>query len=131
MPATRTHRSMHHPRRRNVTTSLAGLKTGTYAKISSKMVSPRDTALERRRRRSSSWNLDRLPCHHRIVTVREKKTQKNPATPSNGVRFCLQCILRLNLLIKNEENQTVAKRSRKTRQLQLEPDKNMPRGDTF
>ena len=46
--------SMHHPRRRNVTTSLAGLKkTVTYAKISPKMVNPRDIAGERRRRRRS------------------------------------------------------------------------------
>ena len=35
---------MHHPRRRNVTTSVVGLKTVTYAKISSKMVNPRDLA---------------------------------------------------------------------------------------
>ena len=30
------------PRRRNVTTSMVGLKTVTYAKISPKMVNPRD-----------------------------------------------------------------------------------------
>ena len=33
--------SMHHPRRRNVT-SMSGLKTVTYAKIPPKMVNPRD-----------------------------------------------------------------------------------------
>ena len=42
--------SMHHPRRRNVTTSMVGLKTVTYAKISPKMVNPRNTAGEHRRR---------------------------------------------------------------------------------
>ena len=41
--------SMHHPQRRNVTTSMVGLKTVTYAKIPSKMVNPRDLAGERRR----------------------------------------------------------------------------------
>ena len=43
--------SMHHPRRRNVTTSMVGLKTVAYAEISPKMVNPRDIAGERRRRR--------------------------------------------------------------------------------
>ena len=43
--------SMHHPQRQNVTTSIAGLKTVTYAKISPTMVNPRDIAGERRRRR--------------------------------------------------------------------------------
>ena len=43
---------MHHPRRWNVTTSMIGLKkSATYAKISPKMVNPRDLAGERRRRR--------------------------------------------------------------------------------
>ena len=36
--------SMHHPRRWNVTTSMVGLKTIPYAKISQKMVKPRDIA---------------------------------------------------------------------------------------
>ena len=35
--------SKHHPRRRKVTTSMAGLKMVTYIKISPKMVNPRDT----------------------------------------------------------------------------------------
>ena len=43
--------SIHHPRRRNVTTSMIGIKTVTYAKISPKMVNPRDIAGARRRRR--------------------------------------------------------------------------------
>ena len=44
--------SMHHPRIRNVTISMAGFKKKvTYAKISPKMVNPRDIAGERRRRR--------------------------------------------------------------------------------
>ena len=42
--------STHHPRRRNATTLMVGLKkTVTQAKISSKMVNPRDIAGERRR----------------------------------------------------------------------------------
>ena len=36
--------SMHHPRIRKVTTSMVGLKTVTEAKISPKMVKPRDIA---------------------------------------------------------------------------------------
>ena len=36
--------SMHHPWRRNVTTSMVGLKMVTSAKISPKTVNPRDTA---------------------------------------------------------------------------------------
>ena len=40
-----------HSRRRNVTTSMVGLKTVTYAKISPKVVNPRDLAGERRRKR--------------------------------------------------------------------------------
>ena len=43
--------SMCHPRRRNVTTSMVGLKTATHAKISPKMMNPRDLAGERRRRK--------------------------------------------------------------------------------
>ena len=43
--------SMHHLRRRNVTTSVVGLKTATYAKISPKMVNPRNIAGKHRRRR--------------------------------------------------------------------------------
>ena len=43
--------SMHHPWRWNVTTSMVGLKTVTYAYISPKMVNPRDIAGECRRRR--------------------------------------------------------------------------------
>ena len=35
---------MYNPRKRNVTTSMAGLKTVTYAKISPKTVNPRDIA---------------------------------------------------------------------------------------
>ena len=43
-------------RRWNVTTSMVGLKRSTYAKISPKMVNPRDTAGEhRRRRRIFEW----------------------------------------------------------------------------
>ena len=34
--------NMHHPRRRNMATSMVGLKTVTYAKISPKMANPRD-----------------------------------------------------------------------------------------
>ena len=37
-------RSMSHPRTRNVTTSIVEIKTVTYAKISPKMVNPRDLA---------------------------------------------------------------------------------------
>ena len=44
MPATKITSSMHHPHRRNVTTSMVGLKTVTYTKISPKMVKPRDIA---------------------------------------------------------------------------------------
>ena len=33
--------SMHSPRRQNVTTSVAGLKTDTHAKIPPKLVNPR------------------------------------------------------------------------------------------
>ena len=36
--------SIHHPQRRNVTTPMAGLKKVTYAKISPKIVNPRDIA---------------------------------------------------------------------------------------
>ena len=36
--------SMHHPQRRNVTIAMVGLKTVTCAKISPKMVNPRDVA---------------------------------------------------------------------------------------
>ena len=43
--------SMHHTQRRNVATSMVGLKMVTYAKISPKMVNPRDIAGEHRRRR--------------------------------------------------------------------------------
>ena len=43
--------SMHRPWRRNVTTSVVGLKTVTYIKISPKMVNPRDSAGEFRRKR--------------------------------------------------------------------------------
>ena len=42
--------SIHHPRRRNMTTSMVGLKTVTYAEVSPKMVNPREIAGERRRR---------------------------------------------------------------------------------
>ena len=42
---------MHHSRRWNVTTSMAGLKTVTYAQISPEMVNPRDLSAERRGRR--------------------------------------------------------------------------------
>ena len=41
--------SMHHPRRQNVTTSVVGLKTVTFTKISPKLVNPRDIARNRRR----------------------------------------------------------------------------------
>ena len=40
-----------YPRRQNVTTSMVGLEMVTYAKISPKMVKPRDIAGECRRRR--------------------------------------------------------------------------------
>ena len=36
--------SVLHPRRRNVTTSMVGFKTVTCAKMSPKMVNPRDSA---------------------------------------------------------------------------------------
>ena len=36
--------SMHHPQRRNVTISMVASKTVTYAKISPKLVNPRDIA---------------------------------------------------------------------------------------
>ena len=42
---------MHHPWRRNVTTSMVRLKMVTYAIISPTVVNPRDTAGECRRRR--------------------------------------------------------------------------------
>ena len=43
MPAAKAHPAMHHPRRRNGTTSMVGFKkTVTYAKISPKRVNPRD-----------------------------------------------------------------------------------------
>ena len=50
MPVTKITPNMHRPRRRNVTTLMVGLKTVTYAKISAKMVNPRDIAGVRRRR---------------------------------------------------------------------------------
>ena len=43
---------MYHPRRRTVTTSIVGLKAVTYAKISPKMMNPRDIVEEHRRRRN-------------------------------------------------------------------------------
>ena len=52
--------SMHHPRRRNVTTSMVGFKRVTYAKFSPKMVNPRDIAGEHRRRlgfQGYSWGM--------------------------------------------------------------------------
>ena len=36
--------SMHHPRRQNVTTSMVGVKTVIYTKISPRMVNPRGVA---------------------------------------------------------------------------------------
>ena len=47
MPVTKDTPSMHHPRRRNVTTSMNGLKMVTYSQNSPKMVNPRDIAGER------------------------------------------------------------------------------------
>ena len=52
MQVTKNTPSMHHPQRKNVTASMAGLKTVTYAKISPKMVNPRDLPGEQRRRRN-------------------------------------------------------------------------------
>ena len=45
--------STHHPRKRNVTTLMVGLKKKpvTYAKISPKMVNPRDIAGERQKKK--------------------------------------------------------------------------------
>ena len=59
--------SMHHLRRRNVTTSMVGFKkkqqqqqqTVTYAKTSPNMVNPRDLAGERKRRRQTTRADDR------------------------------------------------------------------------
>ena len=44
--------SMHHPRRRNLTTSVVGLRNGNIPKISPQVVNPRDIAGKRRRTRA-------------------------------------------------------------------------------
>ena len=53
-----------HPRRQNMTTSMVGLKTFTYAKISRKMMNPRDKAGERRQRRRKGAIPDCLQSPH-------------------------------------------------------------------
>ena len=55
--------SMHHPRRWNVSISVVGLKTVTYAKISPKIANLRDIAGEhRRRRRRRPKELNKFVC---------------------------------------------------------------------
>ena len=55
MPATKKKTpSMHHPRRRNVTTSMVGLRTVTYAKISPKMANLRAGKRRKRRRNATT-----------------------------------------------------------------------------
>ena len=50
MPATKTQPSTHHPRRRNVTTLIVGLKNGSHTQKSHpKVVNPRDIAGERKK----------------------------------------------------------------------------------
>ena len=55
-----SYRSELYPRRQNVTTSVVGLKTVVYAKISLKVVSLRDIAGERRRKRNCEGALSAL-----------------------------------------------------------------------
>ena len=43
--------SLHHPQRQNVTTSMVGLKTVTYAKFSLKMVNPRGVTQSKKKKR--------------------------------------------------------------------------------
>ena len=66
MPATKTP-SMHHPRRRNLTTPMVGLKTVTYTEISPQMVNPSVLAGERRRRRMD-WDQKSLRPHSHYQT---------------------------------------------------------------
>ena len=66
--------SMHHAWRLNVTTSMVGLKTVTYAKISHKMVNPRDIAGEHRR-----------PCEHCSSCLASTR-------PAQHVWWCDTCV---------------------------------------
>ena len=67
MPVTKNTPSMHHSRRRNVTTSMVGLKTVIYAKISPKMVNARDIAGEPRRRRLQELKRLWLACPRQVT----------------------------------------------------------------
>ena len=52
MPATKNTPSTHHPRRRNVTTLMVGLKNGHIRKnLTQKVVNPRDIAGERKKKK--------------------------------------------------------------------------------
>ena len=56
--------SMHHPRRRNVTTWMVGLKKNGHIRknLTQKMVNPRDIAGERRKKRKEVKDRHGSPC---------------------------------------------------------------------
>ena len=84
---------MHHPRRRNVTTSMVGLKMVTYTKISPKMVSPTDISGECRRRRITNHKDWRT-----TTTKAKKKKKKRRKGRLNKQRNRHMCRLRITLV---------------------------------
>ena len=84
--SSKTTPSMYHPRRRNVTTSMVGLRNGHIHKNLAKIGKPLRYSLERRRRSPKTVQLQKQTgsMNHRFYPQREAFGHLNTASGSNN-----------------------------------------------